>query len=132
MDNTEEKKNLNELETTIEPEMIVIDDDADMPTPQTTSYEANMIKCTPKFINLFNKVIGDLPYASVLKNSSGDQIKLIDLVKYIELKKDAISIEEMDKIVSFIANLSFKYSRPLMEIIEDQNKQNLLWEAVNN
>ena len=51
--------------------------------------------------------------------------------KYIEQKYDRMPIEEMDKIVSFIANLDFKHARPLMEIIEDQNKQSILWEPVD-
>ena len=53
------------------------------------------------------------------------------MVKYIEQKYDRMPIEEMDKIVSFIANLDFKHARPLMEIIEDQNKQSTLWELVD-
>ena len=119
-----------ELENTINPEMIVMDDDSDMPEPETKTYD-NLIRCTAKFMQLFNQVVGELPYATILKNSTGDQLKLIDLVKYVETKKDRMPITEMDKIVAFIANLGFKYSRPLMEVIEDSNGQRTLWEKVD-
>lgn len=118
------------LDNTIDPEMIVMDDDSDMPEPETKSYE-KLIKCTNNFMQLFHETVDTLPYATILKNSNNDQIKLIDLVKYIEQKYDRMPIEEMDKIVSFIANLDFKHARPLMEIIEDQNKQSILWEPVD-
>lgn len=120
----------SKLDNTIDPEMIVMDDDSDMPEPETKSYE-KLIKCTNKFMQLFHETVDTLPYATILKNSNNDQIKLIDLVKYIEQKYDRMPIEEMDKIVSFIANLDFKHARPLMEIIEDQNKQSTLWELVD-
>lgn len=119
-----------ELENTINPEMIVMDDDSDMPEPETKTYD-NLIRCTAKFMQLFNQVVGELPYATILKNSNGDQLKLIDLVKYVETKKDRMPVTEMDKIVAFIANLGFKYSRPLMEVIEDPNGQRTLWEKVD-
>ena len=119
-----------ELENTINPEMIVMDDDSDMPEPETKTYD-NLIRCTAKFMQLFNQVVGELPYATILKNSTGDQLKLIDLVKYVETKKDRMPITEMDKIVAFIANLGFKYSRSLMEVIEDPNGQRTLWEKVD-
>ena len=69
--------------------MIVMDDDSDMPEPETKTYD-NLIRCTAKFMQLFNQVVGELPYATILKNSNGDQLKLIDLVKYVETKKDRI------------------------------------------
>lgn len=119
-----------EVENTIDPEMIVMDDDSDMPEPETKSYE-NVVRCTPKFMQLFNLVIGDLPYATILKNAKGEQIKLIDLVKYVEQKQDRMPLAEVDKIVAFIANLGFKYSRPLMEVIESSEGQRTLWQKVD-
>ena len=124
------KDKTEELENTIDPEMIVMDDDSDMPEPETKVYE-NVVKCTPKFIHLFNQVVGDLPYATILKNSNGEQIKLIDLVKYVEQKHDRILVEEIDKIIAFIANLGFKYARPLMEVIESPEGQRTLWQKVD-
>ena len=127
----EEDKIKNEdVDVTIDPEDIVIDDDSDMPEPETKTYE-KQIKLTDKFMALFEDVMGKLPYASILRNAKGDQIKLIDLVKYIEAKKNRISVEEMDKIVSFIANIEFKVARPLMELIENQETQKILWESLN-
>lgn len=119
-----------EVENTIDPEMIVMDDDTDMPEPETKSYE-NMVKCTPKFMQLFYQVVGELPYATILKNTKKEQIKLIDMVKYIEQKHDRISLEDIDKIIAFIANIEFKYSRPLMEVIENAEGQGTLWQKVD-
>lgn len=124
------KDKTEELENTIDPEMIVMDDDSDMPEPETKVYE-NAVKCTPKFMHLFNQVVGELPYATILKNTNGEQIKLIDLVKYVEQKHNRILVEEIDKIIAFIANLGFKYARPLMEVIESPEGQRTLWQKVD-
>ena len=133
MKKDDEIKKVDDVDITIDPEDIVIDnnmdDDSDMPEPETKTYE-KQIQLTDKFMNLFEDVMGKLPYASILKNAKGDQIKLIDLVKYIEAKKDKISIDEMDKIVSFIANIEFKIARPLMELIENHDTQKLLWHII--
>jgi len=126
----EDKKTETEMDITIDPEDIVLDDDSDMPEPETKTYE-KQIKLTDRFMTLFENVVGKLPYASILRNAKGDQIKLIDLVKYIEVKKNKISVEEMDKIVSFIANIEFKLARPLMELIENPETQKMLWEQIN-
>lgn len=125
-----EKVKNDEMDVTIDPEDIVLDDDSDMPEPETKTYE-KQIKLTDRFMTLFEDVVGKLPYASILRNAKGDQIKLIDLVKYIEVKKNKISVEEMDKIVSFIANIEFKIARPLMELIENPETQKMLWEQIN-
>ena len=121
---------------TIEPEDIVFDDtneddDSDMPLPQAKDY-AQMLKCKPLFVELFNETIGHMPYASILKNQNNEQIKLIDLVRYVEAKKDSMEITEMDKIISFIANLDFKYARKLMEKIENQSQQKELFEIIQS
>ncbi len=115
-----------ELENTIDPEEIVLDDDSDMPEPETKSYQKTL-KCSDKFMALFNETINKLPYATILKNANNDSIKLIDLVKYVEARKDSMPVDEMDKVVSFIANIEFKYARSLMELIENQQLQKTLW-----
>ncbi|MBO6271808.1 hypothetical protein J6O48_03395 [bacterium] len=120
----------------IEPEDIVFDDnseddDSDMPIPQTKDY-VQMLRCKPLFIELFNEAIGHMPYASILKNQNNEQIKLIDLVRYVEAKKDSMEITEMDKVISFIANLDFKYARKLMEKIENQSQQKELFEIIQS
>lgn len=122
--------NLEQEDINIDPEDVIIDDDSDMPEPETKTYE-KCVRLTDKFMALFEDVTGKLPYASILRNAKGDSIKLIDIVKYIEAKRQRISVDELDKIVSFIANIEFKIARPLMELIEDQNAQRILWEAVN-
>lgn len=121
-----------ELDKSIDPEDIIIeDDDSDMPTPESKVYDTKKyVKCTETFMKLFNNTVGVLPYATILKNQDGDQIKLIDVVKYVETKKDCIALDEMNRIVSFIANLEFKYARPLMEVIENKSMHKDLWELV--
>lgn len=115
---------------TIEPDDIVLDDDSDMPPPETKDYDKHM-KCTDKFMTLFYNVVGTLPYASILKNGQGDSIKLIDLVKYVETKKDYIPINEIDKIISFIANVEFNKARPLMELMESAESQKELFQIIS-
>lgn len=132
MENTEYKNAAvaEEVKDTITPDDVkLVDDDSDMPEPETKSYE-QFVKCTPKFMTLFMDTMGKLPYASVLKNANGEQIKLIALVKFVETHADKISINDMNHIVSFIAGLEFRYSRQLMEEIESQDGQRTLWELV--
>ena len=116
------------VDMTIDPNDIIIaeDDDSDMPEPETKNYD-NTVKLTDKFMSLFDEVTGKLPYASILKNGKGDQIKLINLVKYVETKRTCIPLTELDKVLSFIANVEFKQARPLMEMVENQEMQKLLW-----
>jgi len=129
----DEKKNEQEIKNeeyqTIEPEDIVLDDDSDMPEPETKDY-TKYLKCTDKFMTLFMSVVSSLPYASILKNGNGDSIKLIDLVKYVESKKDNMAVTEMDKIISFIANIEFSKARPLMELIENSELQKELFQII--
>ena len=137
MENNEELKQEQIVEEsvdeTIDPEAIVIeeDDDEDMPEPETKSYDdTKYVLCTDKFMNLFLETVGSLPYATVLKNQEGDQIKLVDLVRYVESKRNRIALNEMNRIISFIANLDFKHARPLMEIVENKSAHRELWELV--
>ena len=77
------------------------DDDSDMPLPETAEYSQpqNDRKLIPtvKFYNLFNECMGKLPYASVLKNSNNEQIKLIDLMRFVEAKSqsEGMTVNEM-------------------------------------
>lgn len=64
------------LDNTIDPEMIVMDDDSDMPEPETKSYE-KLIKCTNKFMQLFHETVDTLPYATILKNSIMIRLSLL-------------------------------------------------------
>lgn len=109
--------------------IIVEDDDSDMPEPETKDY-VQYIRCTDKFMELFMDTVGKLPYASVLKNNTGEQIKLISLVKYVETNKEKMTVTDMNRIISWIANLEFRISRPLMEIIENSDQQKYLWELL--
>lgn len=141
-------ENINkELDETIDPESIVFeeeqntnmkddqtneqDDDSEMPAPETKNYDNNKyVSCTEKFMELFNESVKRFPFTTILKNQQGAQIKLIDLVKYVENNRNKISIDEMNKIISFIANSEFGYVRPLMEVIEDKSRLKELWTLV--
>ena len=126
MEKNTEQINKDDIKT---PAMMV-SDDSDMPEPETKSYDP-YIKCTDRFMTLFMDTMGRLPYASVLKNNQGEQIKLISLVKFMETHANKISVNDMNHIVSFISGLEFRYSRQLMEEIEDPEKQKELWVLVN-
>ena len=110
-------------------DIIIEDDDSDMPEPETKDY-VQCIRCTDKFMELFMDTVGKLPYASVLKNNTGEQIKLISLVKYVETNKEKMTVTDMNRIISWIANLEFRISRPLMELIENSDQQKYLWELI--
>ena len=78
-------------------------------------------------MKLFEECLGKLPYSSVLKNANGDSLKLIDLMRFMEAKHDSITVKEMNTIIGFIANVQLEYIRPLMEIIENTQRQSELW-----
>lgn len=132
MDNKENIENTIDpvVEEIKESDIVIEDDDSDMPEPETKSYE-QYIKCTDKFMQMFMEMMGKLPYASVLKNNKGEQIKLISLVSFVEKNSEKMSVNDMNQIVSFIAGLEFRISRPLMEIIESKDGQPTLWQLVN-
>ena len=138
----ENEKINKELDETIDPESIVfdeqeapkdvvesnVDDDSDMPAPETKNYDnKKYVSCTDKFMELFNESVKRFPFTTILRNQQGSQIKLIDLVRYVENNRKKISIDEMNNIISFIANSEFGYVRPLMEVIEDKSRFKELW-----
>lgn len=100
--------------------------DADMPEPETNDYTPEY-KLTPMFMNLFNRAVGDMQYSTVLKNNTGEKVKLIEIVKFIEIKRDKITQDELNIVIQFLAGAQFKYVRDLMEIVEQPSKQYLLW-----
>ena len=110
------------------------DDDSDMPLPETADYKEpnqadddRVLLPTPKFYKLFNECLGKMPYASVLKNSNNDQIKLVDLIKFVEVKADGLTVKEMNTIISFVAGCPLEFVRPFMEIVETAERQKELW-----
>ena len=127
MGKTEDMK--ENMTSNIDPEEIIVDDDADMPQPETKDYE-QQIKLTDKFMTLFAESTGTMKYATTLSNSAGNKIKLVDLVRFVESKKDSMSIAELNTIIGFLANIEFKYIRPLMELVETKEGQAELWGAV--
>jgi len=115
-----------ELKKTITPEDVVIEDDSDMPQPETKVYK-KYLKCTQKFMSLFNDAISTLPYNTVLRNEAGKTIRAVDLLKFVEAKSQKIEIETMNEVISYIASLDIKRARPIMEIIEAKDQQSQLW-----
>ena len=65
------KKDEELLKKTIAPEEIITDDDSDMPQPETKVYK-KYLRVTDKFMRLFGKCVGGLPYDSVIRNKEGD------------------------------------------------------------
>lgn len=121
-----EKENLKK---SIAPEDVVIEDDSDMPQPETKSYstQKKCLKCTQKFMVLFEQAVSSLPYNTVLKNEAGKTIRAVDLLKFMEQKYQKIEIDAMNEVISYIATLDIKHARPLMEIIENKEQQSQLW-----
>ena len=54
---TQEMHNRKPMNKNIDPEEIIVDDDADMPQPETREYE-QLIRLTDKFMVLFNEATG--------------------------------------------------------------------------
>lgn len=114
------------------------DDDSDMPVPETNEYKQpnsydelneKTLLPTAKFFRLFNECLGKLPYATILKNANNDQIKLIDLIRFMESKtSDGMKVKEMNTVMSFVATAPLEYVRPLMEIVESKERQGELWQ----
>lgn len=121
-----------EEEVNINPEDIVLneEDDTEMPEPEMKTYEKRL-ECSDLFMSLFMECVGSLPYSSILTNGSGSQIKLIDLVKFVEAKHKNILLDELNQVISFIANLEFSKSRKLMETVENPETQRKLWSYIS-
>ena len=67
-----------------------------MPLPETNDYnngkradDDRVLVPTVKFIKLFEECLGKLPYSSILKNANNDQIKLVDLIKFVEVNRNS-------------------------------------------
>ena len=105
--------------------------DADMPKPQTQEYKT-VLRLNDNFISLFNISISNMPYSTILTNSNNEKIKLIDIVKFVEQKRNSITVDELNIVIGFMAGAPFKYVRPLMEIVENPDKQKTLWDEITN
>ena len=112
---------------TIKPENIkVMDDDSDMPAPQTKVYK-KYLRVTDLFMRLFGQCVNTLPYKTTLQNSNGQQIGLSKLVAFVEQNRNKISEEDMNHILSYIDNLDFQHARPLMDVVLNKEQQQNLW-----
>ena len=118
-DNLQEVKNIEEQKS----------NDSDMPQPMTNTYKTTF-SLTPMFMNLFNTCVGNMPYSSILTNPTGEKIKLIDVVKFVESKQTGITIDELNVVLGFLSSAPFKLIRPLMEMVENQEQQQHLWKEV--
>ena len=120
------KEKKEDLKKTIAPEQIVMDDDSDMPKPETKVYK-KYLKVSDKFMRLFGQCVGSLPYETVIRNREGGTYRLIDFVRFMEQHKAKMAVEDMNIAISYIANMEFSKVRPLMEIIEAKERQHELW-----
>lgn len=133
MENTETIKASDIImdDTDIQETQNMESDDSDMPAPDTMEYtdeKSRTLKPTYLFMKLFQQCTDRMPYASILHNSKGDQIKLMDLVRFVESKADnGMLVSEMDTIISFLAPCRKEHVRDLMEIIESKDLQSSLW-----
>lgn len=134
----EDEVKQEELDVTLPSEIlnqVDEDDDSDMPIPETAEYgeaakadDNRALLPTQKFYQLFNECMGKLPYNAILKNANGDQLKLVDLFRFMEAKTSVgTTVKEMNTIMSFIASSPMEYVRPLMEIVESPERQKELW-----
>ena len=110
----------------ITPEMIVMDDDSDMPAPETKVYK-KYIKVNDTFMNLFYKCVNSLPYKTVLRNSNGSTMELNKFVPFVENNRNKIEVNDMNIILSYIDSLDYAHARPMMDVINDKEKQGSLW-----
>jgi hypothetical protein len=110
----------------ITPEMIVMDDDSDMPAPETKVYK-KYIKVNDIFMNLFYKCVNSLPYKTVLRNSKGSTMELNKFVPFVENNRNKIEVNDMNIILSYIDSLDYAHARPMMDVINDKEKQGSLW-----
>lgn len=127
-DKKEEKGTVEQpnLKNTIDPKQIVMDDDSDMPKPETKVYK-KYLKVTDKFMRMFNQCVGQLPYNTVVRNKEGGTYRLVDIVRFIEQHKDKMAVDDMNVAISYISGMDFNRARPLMEIIENRERQPELW-----
>ena len=137
--NTNEEIKPEELDVTLPSDILnqtEEDDDSDMPYPETADYgkvnkdDNRKLLPTPKFYMLIGTCLGKLSYATILKNANNDQIKLTDLMKFIEAKPE-MTITEMNTIISFITTAPMEYIKPFMELVESRERQQELWRLAN-
>lgn len=108
---------------------IIVDDDSDMPAPETKEYSnEKYVKLSDRFLELFNDVVQELPYVTLLTNHNKETIHLIDLVRYVEANWENMPLSMFSNVIDYIANLKFKYNRALMEEFEDKELQKKLYE----
>lgn len=79
---------------------------------------------------MFDNAIATLPYTTVLKNEAGETMRAADLLKFVEKNSNKITVEDMNKIISYVASLEIRRARPIMEIVEQKEKQSELWTLV--
>ena len=127
-DKKEEKGTVEQpnLKNTIDPKQIVMDDDSDMPAPETKVYK-KYIKVNDTFMNLFYKCVNSLPYKTVLRNSKGSTMELNKFVPFVENNRNKIEVNDMNIILSYIDSLDYAHARPMMDVINDKEKQGSLW-----
>lgn len=132
----EEKMDSDEIipaEEKINPEDIIFanDSDADMPEQETHEYKEDdpnkmSLRLSPLFKYMFNDCVGKLPYNTVLENSNKENIKIHDLINFVNgnYEKD-IMVKDMNTIISFLSACPINIIKPLMELIEKDQK--VLW-----
>lgn len=109
----------------------VTSSDEDMPEPKTKSYDQYLV-LSDTFMNLVQTCFGNMPYNSVFHNNIGQQMKMSDLMTYLDKNRLHCGINEMNQCITFMASAPYNKVKPLMEYIEDNKKQEELWKIVQD
>lgn len=113
-------------------ETAVVDDatpnvsDADMPEPRTHEFQ-NYFKLSEHCLDIIDRTYKQLPYNTVLGPANGDQIKLNQLLGFVEEHKDALTINELNQIIRFMAYAPYSVAKEFMYHVESEQLQQELW-----
>lgn len=134
----ENEKQIAENEK-INPADIIFDDEVDdMPQPDTYDYDAeaqaagepSYLKMSMLFKYAVHSCMEKLPYSmDVLTNSEGKKIKVTDILQFIDDNFDkVITIDNMNLLISFIANAPKYAVESFMDLVEHNQKD--LWTLI--
>lgn len=101
-------------------------DDIEMEKPQTKEYKQYLV-LTDKLIDLLNTTLGALPYNTIFGLPTGQRMRMADILKFVNDNREKMQINDMNQIIAFLATAPYNRIKPLMEYIEDKNKQTELW-----
>jgi len=106
--------------------------DEDMPEPETKQYDdpnKRVLTPTPKFYQLFYKIMCAMPANTILTNDNKQQITLPKLVNFVDSIIDAgqetMTVQDMNTILGFILNCPLNKVQEFADLV--QTNQGKLW-----